>query len=426
MAQAVEGRVERFRVLGIDHKTAAMERLEKFALGKEERPALGDSLVAQGVRDVVVLATCNRLEIFFSGDDGQEAEVRTTVASLRGEAELPDGFSLRRGKEAVLHLLRLASGLESMVVGEAQVLGQVKEAWRLARDRGWLTGQETKLLFETAFHVAKKVRTETRLGEGNLSVPSVAVQVLENEIGDLAGRKVLIVGAGATGRLAARHLAERPGIRLAIANRTPTRARTLAAEVGAEEVLPLSQLPSRLPDFDVVVGAVEGPGHVLSAEALGEGGVGVEGQDASSPAGHVRPFPVLIDLSMPPCFDPALRAVPGVRLLDMESLRNVATATGERRHANVPAAEKIIRQGMETLLVKLWEMGELKAVASRLAGKLERMVKETFPELPDEAVARGVSKLLGFHLAKLTDVRSSMEERQARLAALKTVFMASD
>jgi glutamyl-tRNA reductase len=401
--------VNRFFVIGCSFNSCRFDRLARVALSAEECVTLGDRLQAAGLADPVVLSTCNRVVIFHASGDERSLEIFQALEAIKGRGAVdPQDFFVLRGSKAVDHLFRLASGLESMVIGETQILGQVKDSFFRATERGWAGSHETRLMFDMAFRVAKRVRTDTDIGRGHFSVAMTAIRVLENRLGDLCGTRILIVGAGKTGELAARHFRERTCARLALANRTLSKAELLAQEIGIEEVVQLPQVPERVADFDVVVGAVEGGVFLFGPEQLeGLGG---------------REFHV-IDLAMPPCIDPQVAWLPGVTLIDIASLQGVVTTNADRRLGSIPQAEAIIAEGIESFERKVWEESELKPVVLRMSGKISNMLSQVFPTLEAELLKQGAERLVNMHVRKIKDIRNTEAERRAHLEALRAVYM---
>src|SRR5262249_36572473 len=225
-------------LFGVNHKTAGMDRRDALAFDEPATLETLRALVAEGrLSEALLLSTCNRTEVYAVAEDpaAAEAAVRAEVQRGRGDDSFGPGdhrYALR-GRDAARHLLRVAAGLDSMVLGEKQVLGQVKAAVTLAREAR-ATGPLLDRLADTALHAGKRVRTEAAIVVGAMSVASAAVKVATRVLGPLEGRRVLVVGAGETGRLAARHFAKEGPASVLVANRTLEVAQTLAAEVRGE------------------------------------------------------------------------------------------------------------------------------------------------------------------------------------------------
>jgi glutamyl-tRNA reductase len=242
--------------LGLNHQTAPLALREKVALDAASLPAALASLGAQpGVEEAALLSTCNRTEVYAQVEPGREAAVGHWLAQHHGlDSAALEGYLYRHeGGDAVRHLFRVAAGLDSMVLGEPQILGQVKEAWQAARAAHCLRNPLDRL-FQQTFSVAKRVRTDTRVGAHPVSVAFAAVRLARQAFARLEEATVLLIGAGDTIELAARHLAEARPRRLLVANRTLEHAQALAGRHGGV-ALPLSELARHLPEADVVISA---------------------------------------------------------------------------------------------------------------------------------------------------------------------------
>lgn len=299
--------------------------------------ALGHLLTDRGVLDEAVpLATCARLELYAVAADAEHAErlllrlmarrTGATVADVRAHAYA------HRGERAVRHLFRVASGLDSVVHGEAEILGQVREAAQHPLASGG-KGPVLHRLFEAALATGKRVRTETEIGRGAASLAGAALAMLRRETGSLESRSALVLGAGDTGALVARLLRKSGVRRLVIANRTEETAWAVASTLGAE-ARPLGELSALFDDADLVVGAVGGGELVVTPDMLG----------TTDPDGAHPRTRYLLDLAHPHNFDPALAALPGVRLIDLEDVFEQVEAARGARAAQVPEAERIVRE----------------------------------------------------------------------------------
>jgi glutamyl-tRNA reductase len=317
-------------VVGLNHHAAPLDVRQAFAFAKE---TIGDELrrlcAAAGVGEAVILSTCNRVEVWTAGEPGRLDEV---ASYLLGRARRPatDGSLLYRlaGEEAVRHVLRVPAGLDSLVVGEPQILGQVKEACRAAADAGTLGGRLVSLR-DRALSAAKRVRTETNIGRHAVSVSHVAVELAIKVFGRVRGMRVMVVGAGKMSGLAARRLA-REGAALAVVGRTAERAAALARPLGAR-ALPFEALPAELAHTDVVLTGTSAPTTILHVPEVA----------AAARARRGRPI-FLIDIAVPRDIDPSVRAVPGVFLYDLDDLRAIATSNLRERQREAAAAERLI------------------------------------------------------------------------------------
>jgi glutamyl-tRNA reductase len=280
-------------------------------------PSAADVRAWPGVAEAVVLATCHRTEIYVVADD---------IALGRRGVSASD-------VPAAHHLLRVACGLESPILGDGQILGQVRRAYLTARQAG-ATGPWLNRLFEAALHAGKRVRHHTDLGRGATTTAAAAVGVAERLAGGMAGRHVLIVGAGETAALAARHAAHRRPAQLVIANRTRTRAEAVAAKVQGVAI-GLDDLRAALAEADVVISATSAPGAVIHAAPLG----------ALMTARGGRPL-VALDLAVPGDIEPACGAIDGVTRVALERVEAEAATDRITRAAAVPAAEAIASEAL--------------------------------------------------------------------------------
>jgi glutamyl-tRNA reductase len=326
--------------LGISHKTAPVALREKIALTEPAAERLTKSLLETDVIDeAVAISTCNRTEIYLvTGDPVQaESELLGRFARSTGirPTELAGIVYSPRNCDAARHLYRVTSGLESMIVGEAEVQGQVKRAYDAALSAG-TTGPMTNRLFTAALQTGKRVRTETEIGASRVSVSTVAVDLARDAVGELADRDVVIIGAGETAELTAQALAQQGLTTIFVANRHKDRALSLAERFGGQ-VVSLDELPARLEAADIVVSSTSSPHAIVDAEDL----------ELVMNARGGRPL-VLIDIAVPRDIDPACDDVPGVTRYDIDDLqaivsRNLSVREGERDHAVEIVEDEIAR-----------------------------------------------------------------------------------
>jgi glutamyl-tRNA reductase len=320
--------------LGVSHKTAPLALRERLALTEGRATAVLSELSADdSIRETVAISTCNRTEIYLIAADAVAAEsaALTVLAREAGirPTELTDWLYSLREREAVGHLFGVAAGLDSMIVGEAEIQGQVKRAYELARVEG-ASGPITNRLFREALRAGKRVRTETSVGRSRLSVSSVAVELAADMLGDLAARRVLVIGAGENGELTARALAERGVHTVFVANRRYDRAIGLAQRFGGSAVR-FDDLPTELARADIVVSCTASPHQIVDREELEL--VGAErGQ---------RPL-VLIDIAVPRDFDPRVRDLPAIVLYDMDDLQHAVAQRRSVREAEKARARALV------------------------------------------------------------------------------------
>ncbi len=326
--------------LGISHKTAPVALRERLALteGETER-VVQDLAAAAEVHEVVAISTCNRTELYMVVGDPVEAETEllgmlARRAGIRPTELAPIIYS-PRNCDAARQLYRVTSGLESMIVGEAEVQGQVKRAYDAALTAG-TTGPLTNRLFSAALQTGKRVRTETAIGAARTSVSTVAVDLAAEAVGDLTRREVVIIGAGETSELTARALADRGVTTIFVANRRAARARAMAERVGGS-VVSLDELPARMEAADIVVSSTSSPHPIVGADEL----------EVVMAARGGRPL-VLIDIAVPRDIEAACADIPGVSLFDIDDLqavvaRNLDVREGERTQAEAIVEEEIQR-----------------------------------------------------------------------------------
>jgi len=322
--------------IGTSHKSAPIELREKLALTNwQAEPFLAELIGDAAIEEVVAISTCNRTELYIATGDPVAAEAAAlgrlaTRAGIRPTELAPSIYSLRNC-DAATHLFRVGAGLESMVVGEAEVLGQVRRAYDQALDCG-TTGMQLNQLFHSALRTGKRVRTETAIGERSLSVSTVAASLARELLGDLAGCKAMILGAGETAELAARALTEAGADSVFLANRRRSRALALARRFDGSAI-PLEHLPEQLVHADVVIGATSSPHPIVTAAELAE--VVAERRG--------RPM-LLIDLAVPRDIEASCADLEGVSLHDVDDLKAVVDRNRSVRAAEAGRAEDIVEE----------------------------------------------------------------------------------
>ncbi len=317
-------------VIGASFRTAPIDVRERLALTSARNRCLVAGVTQTGEADeAIAVSTCNRTELYLVGSDAARlAEVG--IAELRaiaGEAErVPDeAFFVHRGERAAQHVYRVAAGLDAVVKGEAEVLGQVREALALARVEH-TAGPILSRLFESAIETARRVRNETAIGRTAVSVGSIAAGLAEQTLGRLSGATLLVIGAGQTAELVVTSLVARGACSVRVVNRTVDRAHELAHRFGGE-VGTIDRLEQELAAADVVVSATHAPHHLVTPELVG---------DRSG-----RPL-LAIDLAVPRDIDPAIRVLPGVALYDIDALEVVAARNRSTREGEAVAGEEIV------------------------------------------------------------------------------------
>ena len=321
-------------VLGVNHRTAPLEVRERFAHRPGEIPASLERVLAAGAHGGVLLSTCNRTEFYLSDPDDAAPEAVWALLSERlgGARRASDYGYTQRDREAVRHLYRVSAGLDSMILGETQIQGQVRDAWELSKARA---GPALHRLFQSALLVGARVRSETGLAAGTASAPSAAVAVAAKIFTRLAGRTALILGAGDVAELAATCLASE-GVRVTlVANRTYERARAIAEELHAR-ALALDEAWDHFADADIVLCSTAAPHAVVTWDRVA----------AAVARRRGRPLCIL-DLAVPRDVDPAVAQLENVFLYDIDDLQAVAAQAAAQRRGDIPAAEHIVSEEVE-------------------------------------------------------------------------------
>ncbi|WP_374675966.1 glutamyl-tRNA reductase [Ideonella sp.] len=329
--------------LGLNHHTAPLDLRGRFAFPPDQLPPALRALQGQWHRstpEAAILSTCNRTELYVAGMPGAGRElVRPAIDWLAGQGGV-DGSTLMQhtyvleGREAARHAFRVASGLDSMVLGEPQILGQMKEAVRGADAAGTL-GTTLHQLFQRSFSVAKEVRSSTEIGAHSISMAAAAVRLASQIFEDLRETRVLFVGAGEMIELVATHFAAREPRQMAVANRTLERGEKLAARFGAQ-ALRLADLPARLHEFDAVISCTASTLPIIGLGAV----------ERALKARRRRPM-FMVDLAVPRDIEPEVSRLSDVYLYTVDDLTEVVQTAGEKRQAAVAQAEAIIDAGVQ-------------------------------------------------------------------------------
>jgi glutamyl-tRNA reductase len=357
--------------LGVSHKTAPVALRERLALPEGAAARfLAELVAAPAIHEAVVISTCNRTELYLVVTDPVEAE-STALTALSRQAGMPPTdlfgrlYSLR-GDEAARHLFSVAAGLDSMIVGEAEIQGQVKRAYELALVEG-VTGPIANRLFRDALATGKRVRTETGLGQGRVSVSTVAVELARATLGELETRRVLVVGAGENGELTARALRDRGARTIFVANRRYDRAIGLAQRFDGHAVR-FDRLPAELVHADIVVSSTSSPHQIMGREELALVMDEREGRRL-----------VLIDIAVPRDIDPAVRDLPGIDLYDMDDLQREVARNQSVREAESERARSIVEQELRRFEAWLAELDAVPTVAA-LRERGEAIVRQVLRE----------------------------------------------
>lgn len=332
-------------ITGVSHKTAPVAVRERLAFREETLPAaLAELRALDGVAEALILSTCNRVEIAVTTDDGidPQAVVDAFLASRKGIdcEELGPHLYRHEGKEAIHHLFRVAASLDSMVVGEPQILGQLKTAFGAAKDCGALCGWLEGLLTR-AFSVAKRVRSETGIGQMAVSVSYAAVELARKIFGTLTGRTIMIVGAGKMSELAARHLRRSGASHVFVTNRTHERAVEMAALFQGTPV-EYTRFVSMLPEVDIVITSSGAPAYILRREDM----------QRVIAARRNKPM-FLIDIAVPRNVEPTVHDIDNVFLYDIDDLQEVVNANLRERMKEAEHAEALVAEEVDRMMARL-------------------------------------------------------------------------
>jgi glutamyl-tRNA reductase len=407
-------------VLGINHRSAPLEVREKLAFPQEAQgEALARLAARPGVAEAVLVSTCNRTEVYCRAEE--EAPVRAWLeeeAARSGLAIAPHLYA-HRDTEAVRHAFRVASGLDSMVLGEPQILGQVKQSVRTAEGAGTL-GSQLSRLFQATFSVAKQVRTETALGAQSISMASAALKLAQNLFGDLSRTRLLLIGVGEMVELAATYfVAQRPHA-VVVANRTVARGEAFAERFGAQAIA-LAELPARIHEFDVVVTAT-----ASSLPILGKGLI-----ESALKARKRRPM-FIVDLAVPRDVEAEVGELADAFLYSIDDLGKIVQEGAEARKSAVAEAEAIVER--QVAAFREWQgaraavpaIVELRRRADEyreieLAKAKARLARGEDPAAVLEAFAKGLANKFLHHPTQALS-RAPESEREALANAVRVLF----
>jgi glutamyl-tRNA reductase len=341
-------------VVGTSHRRADLPLRERLHLAPSDAAALAERLAGDGF-EAVVLSTCNRTEVYLASPDPAEAglAVRDALVERSGLAQddLEAVLEERRDADAALHLFRVAAGLDSLLPGEAQILGQVREAYDLAKGAG-ATGRILNRLFTYALHAGKRVRHETGVGTVPAAIPAAAADLARRLVGDLESRRVLVIGAGKMGGLAAESFLARGAERIFVANHRIERAEELVRRFGGEAV-PFERIGEELARADVVLSSTRCPQVVLHAADV----------EAALARREGRPL-LLVDIAVPRDLDPAIADLEGCTLYDLDALGPVAGEAVARRDEATREAEAIVAEEADAFVEWLRALDVVPVVAA--------------------------------------------------------------
>ncbi len=413
--------------LGINHNSAAVEVRERVAFAPEQvGEALCDACDAGQLDEVVILSTCNRTEIYAMVPEGtapadkavQLIDWMANYHHLSAEQLRQSAYHFESG-EALQHIVQVASGLDSMVLGEPQIFGQLKSAYAVSVEAGTVASEFSRL-FPRVFSIAKRVRTDTAIGENPVSVAYAAVDLAGHIFSDLGKCHALLVGAGETIELVARHLIEAGVSRIVIANRTLGRARELAQQFGADAVL-LSEIPEQLLDADIVITST-----ASQLPILGKGAV----EEAIRVRKH-RPV-LMVDIAVPRDIEPQVGELRDVYLYSVDDLREIVDQNLRSRRSEARKADVIIAEAVEQYLQEMRSLGALDTVKEyrrfaeqlrdqELQRALRALARGEDPQQLLAQLARGITNKL-IHAPTTGLKQASAEGRQDLLASARRLL----
>lgn len=421
---------QRLILIGSSHRTAPVEERERFSVPEgHEAGLLADVLACAGVNEAAVVSTCNRFEVIVSGD-GTQLNEKELSARLAARANVPERWFERYAyvqsdKDAVRHLFRVTSSLDSLVLGEPQIMGQMKKAYAAAQDAG-TTGPVLNRVFSQAFHVGKRVRSETAIAEHAVSISYAAVELAKKVFRTLEKRSVLVVGAGKMAGLSISHLRAAGVDRVYIMNRTPERAAELAARLGGT-THGFDELDELLSKVDIVLSSTGSQTYVVRFDTV----------KAAVARRKYRPL-FLIDIAVPRDIDPRCNSLDNVYLFDVDDLQQVVEANRANRRTEAVKAEEIVSRETDAMMAWLASAQVVPTIVS-LRDKLNRIkdeeldkVRRSMPDMDPAAEAAMerlahaiINKVLHEPTVSLRKA-SETEHHGMMVAAVRSLFALND
>ncbi len=412
----------RLTAVSINHRTANVEAREKIFYSSEEIREISEKLNSVA-RESMIVSTCNRTELYMipastpKTHDELYRLVREGKKLADGEVEV--GFETYEGFEAVRHLFAVASGIDSLMLGDIQILGQLKEAYNTGVELGTV-GSLLHHACQMALKAGKRAKAETKISEGAVSVSYAAVELAEKIFGSLKGRTALLIGAGETAELAAKDLKPKEIGRLFIVNRTLERAKNLADEIGLGEAVQLDALSEKLPQAEIVISSVGGSGYVLTREMVA----------AAMKGREINPL-LIIDIGVPRNVDPAVRKVSNVFLNDIDSLNMIVENNMQMRRAEIVAVQRLLDEELNDFM-KWYNSLEVGPTIKMLRDKIERIreeeidrhkgkVKEADLQIVEEVTRSLVNKILHEPMTNLKNAENGISMVD-RVKMLKSLF----
>ncbi|WP_236889678.1 glutamyl-tRNA reductase [Desulfoluna limicola] len=361
---------------GLNHKTAPVETRERLAFSASEaKEALGALRARPEIDEVMLLSSCNRVEVLMAARDCDAAVAasKAVVADFKGlpQADFESCLYTHHDNAAVRHMFRVAASLDSMVVGEPQILGQVKGAYHLAASEK-ASGPLLNRLMHRTFHVAKRVRSETGIGDSAVSISYAAIELARKIFGSLEGRKILLVGAGEMAELAVEHLIQHQAGDIFVANRTLERGVELARRFNGSAIA-LEELPEALKEVDIIISSTGSPTYVITRDMVKQGVKSRKGRSI-----------FFIDIAVPRDIDPAINRLSNAYVYDIDDLKEVIDGNIESRNVEAVKAERIVEEGVVAFarwVEGLHTVPTIKAMRSKVGAIAECEVEKTLASL---------------------------------------------
>jgi glutamyl-tRNA reductase len=408
--------------IGTSHKHSPVEVRERLAFSEEELlPALAD-LRRELASEAVIVSTCNRTEIYVVPRDESfhVDQVKEWLRRWKG-MNVPNGelFALYAGG-AAKHLMEVASGIDSQVVGDIQIIGQVKEAYQVARDNG-APGKLLSRLFSAALHTGKRVKTETDLFTGAVSISYVAVELAKKIFYPLADKRTLVVGAGETGELTAQNLRSQGVNNITITNRTESRGQDLIRRLGFGSWMPIDQLAARLHEFEIVIVSTGAPNYLITYD--------VARAASSRRNGKTQ---LIVDISVPRNVEPRINTLTGIFCKDLNDLNGIIESNVERRRSELPRAELIIAE--ELAKFSAWcNLLPVTPVIAQLKQRSEEIMRAELEknrnrfsdadyQNVEKLVGSVVKKIIGMPMAHLLDSQKDLQHTLITAEYVKLLF----
>ena len=413
-------------LVGLNHRTAPVDVRERLSIPEQRLPdVLGSLRALDGVGGAALISTCNRVELCVSA--ASEDVIETLVDFLAERAatsriDLEKHLYILRHADMVKHLFRVTSGLDSMILGEPQIAGQVRKAFMVAQECGALDSLLIQV-FEQTMRVGKKVRTDTGIGEHAVSVPYAAVELAKKIFGDLKGLQVLLLGAGEMGELTAEHLHQQEVKQVFVANRSYDKAVELADRFEGQAVQ-FDSIDEQLLSCDIVIASTGAPHYVITPEQVHR-------------ALEARKFRslFLIDLAVPRNIDPAISDIEAAYLYNIDDLQHVADANLELRHKKAEQAEEIVAKEVDAFRRRLLSQDAVPTILelqNRLeeirAGELEKCLRKLGPISTEQRQAiemlstQMVNKILHYPIIRLKDSNAAPQERESIRNTIRKIF----